>query len=243
METSQPTDIAKLLGMRFLARRNAYAVQHQNEDGHWGYARKTKDMKLDLLVSHLAGDVSVGHYLINPEAWEQDGVSYLCHTRMFAFDIDPDKGDARDRAMENDPEIWRRMIILAHGLCQLSKRITGSLSIVSYGGAKGLHVLCPLRKKIDPVIAKEMGELILQDTGFHTFKGDNFWKSDVWPDLTVEIFPKQTHVEEGGFGNLMRLPLGVNSKTKREAYFIPQEAEALGHMDDPIATLTSGTIR
>ena len=49
--------------------------------------------------------------------------------------------------------------------------------------------------------------------------------------------------KKGGFGNLMRLPLGVNSKTGREAYFIPLEAEALGHMDDPIATLTSGTIR
>lgn len=221
---------AELIGLRLLARRDAYAVHKR--DG--GYSRQTVDMNMSHLRSHITGKTDIGHYLIDPG----EGI-----TKLFAFDIDPDKGETRDKALAGDRDVWRHMILLGHGLAVASKRLCGTRSMVSYGGGKGLHVLCPFRHRVEPEEAIMAAEFILDKYGFEAARGANFWKSDMWPDFTIEVFPKQASVDEGGFGNLMRLPLGVNAATGNEGYFIPFEAEALGHMDDPIETLTSGTVR
>lgn len=103
---------------------------------------------------------------------------------------------------------------------------------VSYSGHKGLHVygftgLCKGEE------AREAALIALEHSNsFEAWRGKNFFvgkrvDNDAiagWPQLSVEIFPKQDQVSEGGYGNLMRLPLGRNllasEKNPHRAKFI-----------------------
>lgn len=105
----------------------------------------------------------------------------------------------------------------------LARSIVDTLGIpvaVAYSGHKGVHVygftgLCPAEE------AREAASIALDATGqFRPWRGNNFFvgtaqaaHDDIiagWPQLSIEIFPKQSAVGAGGYGNLMRLPLGRN---------------------------------
>ena len=235
-------ELDRRLGARLIARTDAYAIQTADS----GYVRKTERVTLRQVQAHIAGDISIGHYLIDPA----DNA-----TKMFAIDIDPDEPtkkqleanpdirNPRALAMAGDPKVWGEMIILAQSLCEIIERKIRCRPLVSYGGAKGLHVIAPVKQRTSALHLRKMGEAILSNRGFASHKGVNFWKSDAWPDLTLEIFPKQVEVDDDSYGNLMRLPLGVNPKTGREAYFLPQGVTMLGTPDDPEEALEFGTCR
>lgn len=104
----------------------------------------------------------------------------------------------------------------------LARSIFSELKIpvaISYSGHKGMHVygfteLCPAEE------AREAASIAMEATGaFEAWRGNNFFVGrnpgydeniTGWPQLSVEVFPKQSAVSAGGYGNLMRLPLGRN---------------------------------
>ena len=232
MTTSR--DIAPLMNKRLLSRLTAYAIQRADGKGYKRVTPSGGTMKGRVLIEHIEGETSIGHYLIDPDT---------NRTKLFAFDIDPDDGEPRERALEQDPEIWHEMLVLAQGLAQWTNRVVGTRSMVSYGGGKGVHVLCPIKGGFAAEDAVKAAEAIMHKAGFAVHSGANFWKSSSYPLLTLEVFPKQVDVDADGFGNLMRLPLGFNARYHREAYFVPRDVTALGFKDDPIETLTYGTVR
>lgn len=108
----------------------------------------------------------------------------------------------------------------------------GIPTAMAYSGAKGVHVygftgLGPAKE------IREGAEIILKSCGvFEPHLGQNFWKHKVVKDgdgsidheasfdcLTIEVFPKQVEIQSGGFGNLMRLPLGRNIKNPKDPCF------------------------
>lgn len=117
----------------------------------------------------------------------------------------------------------------------LMREIHGQFGIptaMAYSGAKGVHVygftgLGPAKE------VREGADIILRSTGlFESYLGNNFWKHVVIQNdhgnvdheasldcLTIEVFPKQTTIQSGGFGNLMRLPLGRNLKNLKDPCF------------------------
>lgn len=137
---------------------------------------------------------------------------------------------------------------------------------VAYSGAKGVHVygftgLLPAADVRDGAI------LILNTLGvFDLVHGQSFYKhkkvsetaSDS-PDygmevgqiahdfslqqLTVEVFPKQTTISAGGYGNLMRLPLGKNLKNPQDPTFFMDMRGNLGSgafiVRNPVDALTA----
>lgn len=88
---------------------------------------------------------------------------------------------------------------------------------VAYSGHKGLHVY-GFTGLVSATEAREAASIILDHAGFELVRGRNFYKKKAegdpnilsLPQLSIEAFPKQTSLENKGFGNLMRLPLGRN---------------------------------
>ena len=133
-----------------------------------------------------------------------------------------------------------------------TQRISSELQIptaAAYSGFKGIHVygwtgLLPAQS------ARDLGEAVLQSFDrFHPIKGKNFWiDSEEDPhqgfrQFEIELFPKQDEIGHGGFGNLMRLPLGVNKKNPNgKAFFIDQRSPAAGIVprEDPETLLEHG---
>jgi hypothetical protein len=106
---------------------------------------------------------------------------------------------------------------------------------VTYTGAKGVHVygFTGLMPAVD---VRAGAEFVLDKLDcFEPHLGNNFFKHKVDPSsvedsyrcFTIEVFPKQTEVKPGGYGNLMRLPLGRNLKNPGDPTFFVDMRTAL----------------
>ena len=52
------------------------------------------------------------------------------------------------------------------------------------------------------------------------------------------MFPKQIKVVEGGFGNLVKLPLGVHRKTGQRSYFLDDNFNEIKSMEEVVKRLS-----
>lgn len=256
--------VARLLGERYLSRSDALAIQQA--DG--SYRPDRRKVLWGDLKAHLAGTVSIGHYLVAPDG----------HAKLFAYDIDLDKwgtwgeGPPCTRTECSKPhipahnvhprEVWaegleilqsggeatdlfkvyrRQLRALAEGLAERATRVLEVPTAVAYSGSKGTHVYAYTGKEEAAEIRATALELLSGHT-YHAVRGDNFWKHDgEFPHLTIEVFPKQDELAKDGLGNLMRLPLGRNLKGG-DAFFI-DPAPPLDEWVpfDPQVALTKGT--
>ena len=265
MTTPEETkEIAKLIAGRFIERRDVKAIQtragaympHRVGPQKDYNERPLVPVTLDALVEHVEGRQSYGHYLVAP--------TNTC--RMFAFDIDLNKsavwhpnGPDELGIVINPREVWsgpttpaKRDLALAlrymaQGLAIRTKKIVGCQVIVTYSGNKGMHVIGCLDPGTPAIEARDMAVLVLDSFqgSFEPFKGKNFWHHAVgYKMLDIEVFPKQEEISADGFGNLMRLPLGVNFKSGRPAAFlrldVPEDKFAF---DDPLTVLREGSLR
>lgn len=117
----------------------------------------------------------------------------------------------------------------------LAEAVTKQLEIpvaATYTGSKGLHVygFTGLMPASD---VREGAQLIIDSLSrFTQHRGNNFFKhklvhlddpsrdeTESYQCLTLEVFPKQVELDGGGYGNLCRLPLGVNKKNPKDPTF------------------------
>lgn len=173
----------------------------------------------------------------------------------------------------NPRELWRtRDRASRPWFKQLLRRATDTIAGASfsfgyktaaaYTGNKGTHVYTFFDDPVHISEARQMALMILETAGntlspigFEAVKGKNFFSllhpDDPWTDmssLNIEIYPKQDTMDDKDFGNLVRLPLGVNHhgpviKGNHEpTFFVDQrcaQTELKPH-PDPVALLTEG---
>ena len=117
----------------------------------------------------------------------------------------------------------------------------------AYSGGKGVHVYA-FTGLISAADARD-GANIALDTlgGWVPSRGDNFFRScdrdpvTGYPNLSIEVFPKQDRLTDGGLGNLMRLPLGRNLKNPKDPTFFLDMTSPMGAMSpiDPVYAMTT----
>jgi hypothetical protein len=150
-----------------------------------------------------------------------------------------------------------QMKMLAHGLAHTIQTEFEMQTAVTYTGAKGIHVygftgLMPATE------VRAGAEYVIEKVGrFRQHLGSNFFKHEVvlggsgyepgevnhehsFQCFTIEVFPKQTEIKEGGYGNLMRLPLGKNLKNPQDlTFFVDLRTELTAlRPRDPMEALT-----
>lgn len=263
---SQPEnskEIAKLLAAKFIERRDVKAVQYRDMKGTDMYVPhrvfKTKEdipVRLQDLIDHVECRATFGHYIVSPEN--------TC--RVFAFDIDIIKETYLMPMFEADPviveaprDVWLnganreaqldmglQMRSISYELALSVKETLGIPVTVHYSGCKGVHVTGLLDRGTPAIDARQMCDSVLHSLDhFELFKGKNFWRSSHYPALYVETFPKQEELNsKDGYGNLLRLPLGMNIKSGKKSFFVDLDKPLTkwSH-DDPILTLTGGSLR
>lgn len=239
----QQKEIARLLANKFIARKDVKAIQRSNGD----YNPIPSKFTMADLLTHLRGEATYGHYLLNENN----------ECKLFVFDLDLDKTDPTKPEItyslptnydENgswatwtnlDPrEIYLRheyqatrefmqfqLRLCAHKIARMIQDLLEVPVAVSATGSKGLHVygftgLMPAQD------VREAAEIVIAGLKLQVEKGNNFFK--FVPDLeanfdprciTIEVFPKQTTLEGKTHGNLVRLPLGKNLKAPNEPTF------------------------
>jgi hypothetical protein len=258
------SDIAKLLASNFVERRDVKAIQ--TNSGAYiphrvGPQPKYEDrplapFTLASLVEHVETKQTFGHYLVNPETGT---------TRIFLFDIDFNKSspyhdpDLNLDAEINPREVWSgptttckrdlalQLFAMANGLAIRTQKLLGIKVIVAYSGSKGLHVIGCLPPRTPAADARAMGVYVMESLKvFEPLRGANFWKHTTgYPSLEIELFPKQDEVRADGYGNLVRLPLGLNRKSGKPGFFLKQDVPfgSFKVDEDVVEVLTNGSLR
>lgn len=119
----------------------------------------------------------------------------------------------------------------------------------AYSGNKGIHVygFTGYGTAHD---ARTGAQIVLDVLGeFEPTRGTNFFKHknddpfEGYPNLSIEVFPKQDTLAGKDLGNLMRLPLGRNLKTKDPTFFIDMTTP-LGELSpaDPLWAIGEGAL-
>lgn len=247
MDTVSGPTTKQLIGSLFIQRRDVKAYQKKTG----AYKPIKTPWTLKDIQNHLDGRVTLGHYLVDAEG----------KTKVIAFDIDFEKtyvladgSEINPRDVFSDPdnpargELVRAVRSLADGIAWRLKRLYPSLTVLTaFSGSKGIHVYGCFGGNTSAESAQGVGVSLLKNFAggdfFIPLRGDNFFQSDVHPNLTIEVFPKQGKIGKDGFGNLMRLPLGINQKTGKAGFFYDPMAP-ISELNplDPIEVLLHGSI-
>lgn len=261
------TNLANLFAQKFIARPDAKAIQLK--DGSWIVHTATGKRdgeripwKRSDLEAHLEGRQTFGHYLLSQDS----------KCKLFAFDVDLQKAGSLPEGSyfaENEPTFYKESDLRAAWLNRshpardymklqfkeiahmLMKTISVELELpcaASYSGGKGIHVY-GFTGLLDAAEVREAAQITLDAaSGFKPSRGTNFFVHEHYPNLSVEVFPKQDSLDGKDLGNLMRLPLGRNMKAPKEPTFFidmtspiavmqPMDAETALTIENPWVTV------
>lgn len=154
------------------------------------YLKQDRPLTDGDLEEHEAGLWSIGTYTITPE----DNKYMVKH---IVFDLDV-----------YDKKLFNALVLCAGNMIDPFESNHPWLVIEDSGG-KGYHIWLILDKPIEAWRARAW----VNDC----FMPEWVAKTD---NATLEIFPKQDSISEGGYGNLTKLPLGVHAKSGNRSQII-----------------------
>lgn len=267
MDQSSLDAIANTFASKFIARTDVKA--EQQKDGKWHV--HTTDGKRESpripwrredLNAHVEGKRTFGHYLLNKDN----------QCKLFAFDVDLEKAGCLP-TLPLTPEVeedqWRDSFVeindlraawldranpardfmkfqfkeIAHKLLVAISKDLGLPCAAAYSGGKGIHVYA-FTGLLDASSSREGLQIVLDSVGgFEPIRGENFVRHKDYPNLSIELFPKQNSLDGKDLGNLMRLPLGKNLKAPQEPTFFIDMIGPFAQMQpmDPITALSLET--
>ena len=162
------------------------------------------------------------------------------------YDTASPREDWRDRAHPGRAWYKLHMRLIADRITTAVRQELDIPAIAAYTGNKGVHVY-GLTGKIPASQARLGAELVMKSLHFEHVNGSwidtNQDPHDSNSLFTVEVYPKQDTVGEGGYGNLVRLPLGRNMKNTADPTFFIDQRRALNELmphPDPAGLLASG---
>jgi hypothetical protein len=153
-----------------------------------------------LVRAHLEGVITLGVY---PARFDGT-VTFL------VLDLDITRA-AIDRA-RGDLEKTRRLRQLVHQRALVMKTVArerfGLDLVLEDSGYKGRHLWCFLDSPIDLTLAHRVAIALARAL------------APSEEELQVEAFPRQSKIEDGGLGNLIKLPLGIHLRSSRRAMLL-----------------------
>lgn len=239
--TEHTTLATKLLGEKFVSRKDVKAIQYPGN--HWRPSDEPFNMAD--FKAHFNGDLSLGHYIVGTDDMARlfvFDIDLRARTKEKDFERVPEEdrflpefdwGEGPQpicpREVFNDENHAARQYMkvklrsVADGLARRTASTLGCSVAVCDSGGKGLHVYGFTGSR-PASEQRTLAEAILLDLGLEPSRGDNFWRTQWDSYCEIEVFPKQDSVGEGGYGNLVRFPLGKHQSTGRWSRFLTTEA-------------------
>jgi len=193
---------------RFSGKKDAFARQWVNRDeGTQGYVPVRRPISAEDIRDHFGGKRTYGIYLICAENTVKTAV------------IDADlKNQFRNKKLKTDEkrQILREKQYMITRIKNVSES-SGLFPLVEFSGGKGFHFWYFFNP---PAQASQVRTVL------------NKIEKLVSPDLSafsLEVFPKQDRLSGKGFGNLVKLPLGIHRMTGKKSTFIEASGKSLEH--------------
>lgn len=249
-------ELAALIAKRFIQRRDIKAVQHRNG----AYSPVESKFTMGDLRDHLSGKRSLGHYLLDENnqcklfAYDIDLIKTADQNPIADERVPLTQtpegmipGSPRELFFEGDQQIREQLMMelrtVAEGIVARTARLLEIETAISFSGSKGLHVYAFTGTAPAKDVRDAAQDALLTSGIFEASRGNNFFRytgpaEPGFPNIEIEIFPKQASLDGKQLGNLMRLPLGVNAKSGRESFFVDPlvpDTTTLPRMDAAIA--------
>lgn len=196
-----------------------HAEQYRRQDGEVGYSpscrnrfseackaqgyrcdtcahRDLAPLTDDLLERHLAGKITLGAYQLRADGT----AAWLC------LDVDANKPD--EYSLEQARALTRLLLAKATRM--------GLPTVCEDTGNKGYHIWIFVPEGASAALLRSLGDLLVDET---------LNEEGEFAGVHVEIFPKQTQLQNGEFGNLVKIPLGIHKKTGRRCQIVDNELE------------------
>nr|WP_320012217.1 CRISPR-associated primase-polymerase type A1 [uncultured Desulfobulbus sp.] len=190
----------------FQGREDAFARQWADrEEQKKGYVPVKRALLPEDVQEHLQGRKTYGIYLLNGESEVFTGV--------IDVDLVARLRDRREATKEKE-SIRRESTYIYTRLMELAKK-AGLTCIAEVSGGKGYHFWFPLARPVPAATVRQGLQSLLAGVA-----------ADV-RCFNLELFPKQDQRTGKGFGNLVKLPLGVHRVTGKKSYFIGAKGQTL----------------
>ena len=213
------------------------------------------------LRGHIRGDHTLGHYLLGTDD----------RAKLFVLDIDLNKtgilyvspegatdpeetvplpvNPREDWQNRADPYRTEYKMLMREISNQFARMVHTHLGIpvgIAYSGYKGMHVY-GFTGSLAAAEVREAGRIIMEAAGWIPSRGYAFFSpgETVNPDFnifTIEVYPKQDSIEGKDLGNLVKLPCGVDQRSKVRSFFIDTTApySVLQPHPDQLGVLDTG---
>lgn len=198
----------------FCGREGVHARQTAFRKNRFGYVPVYEQLQLPHIKSHLAGDNTLGIYLVRKDN--------SCSLMVIDIDVAKPFLDhfKNDRSRRND---IRKLLMTAAGTILDAAAEIGLRLLVEFSGLKGLHLWAIADFAMPARYWRQLGNWLKEKV------------SRLPPEIHIEVFPKQDQVENNGLGNLVKLPLGIHLASGQRSLFVdetnfkpwPFQAEAL----------------
>lgn len=184
----------------FRGREEAFARQWADrQEEKQGYVPVQRPLLAEDIRDHLQGRKTYGIYLLTNDNMVWTGVVDVDLVARLRNNTEAKKENAA---------IKREAIYLYKRIKELSAR-AGLSCICELSGGKGYHFWFPASAPVQAGIMKKALQALTQNLA-----------ADV-KCFNLEIFPKQEGLSGKGFGNLVKLPLGIHRGTGKRSLFIP----------------------
>ncbi len=183
----------------FSGREDCFARQWASKtEAKQGYVPVRRPMGEQDVEEHLSGKKTYGLYLLRSDATVKTAV----------IDVDLDARFRNQRLSQEDKSlIGRERTYMFTRIGDLAKD-AGLAPVVEFSGGKGFHFWFFFETPVAAGKTRRPLEQISRLLG---------------KDLSafqIEVFPKQDNLSGKGFGNLVKLPLGVHRLTGKRSYFV-----------------------
>jgi len=207
----------RLFMQLFRGREDAFARQWSDKNREkQGYVPVRHELMPSDIKDHLSGGRTYGIYLLNSKNQVQTGV----------IDIDLKKALRDSEKYKKNSTIIRRESIYLHQRIFELSRQHDLTCIAEVSGGKGYHFWFPMAVPVD---AATMRKALQQLTA--GLAGDVSC-------FHIEIFPKQDKVRGKGFGNLVKLPLGIHRGSGKPSWFVQAEGREQKNQFEYLRRLT-----
>ncbi len=198
----------------FDGREGVHARQCRFKGRKFGYIPVHAGLDKETLKSHLAGDQTLGLYLV-----KQDNSA-----RLMAIDLDIAKSYLNSylQSTNEQKRIKKKLLEVTTSLLNAAEN-AGFELLVESSGYKGIHLWAFSDFALPARHWRLLGKWLLEQL------------SGMPTEIQAEVFPKQEVVAEKGLGNLVKLPLGIHQASGQRSLFLerntfrpwPMQREAL----------------
>ena len=201
-EEKNKTALLKLYFSLFQGRENCFARQWADKkEKKQGYVPVRRPMTIEDIQEHLKGFKTYGIYLLR-----SDNTVKLA---VIDVDITPEFRQKQKLTAQDKDILRRERNYLLTRIPELSQK-AGFKPLIEFSGGKGYHFWYFFREPVPASTARRLlNPIVLQ----------------LNKDISVfhlELFPKQDKLQGKGFGNLVKLPLGIHRVSGRQSYFLDQ---------------------